>query len=94
MERNLERDLTVEKALLRAEREANGMVESIQRNYIEISSLYLGFADGFGPQYINIMVEGDDEPSIYKNPYAYVNEEDLVHAIKSLLEGDLITYIN
>lgn len=94
MERNLERDLMVERALVKAEREANGVVETIKNNHIEVAGLYLKFVDGFGPEYINIMTEGEDEPSVYKNPYAYTNESDLVEAIKTLLEGDLITYLN
>ncbi|MGL5315296.1 MAG: hypothetical protein ACRC92_18715 [Peptostreptococcaceae bacterium] len=94
MERNLERDLLVERALMRAEREANGLQETIKSNHVEIANLYLKFANGFGPEYINIMTEGEDEPSVYKNPFAYVHEVDVVEAIKTLLEGDLITYLN
>lgn len=44
-------------------------------------------------EYINLMEEGDDEPSPYKNPFAYVRVLDVLEAILAIRKLN-ITYYN
>lgn len=43
-------------------------------------------------EYVNILLDGDDEDSAFKNPFAYVRTLDILEAVMDLRKYKIVAY--